>query len=111
MENNVTKRKWNKECLYSIGSFILAFLILLGFLNCLKNQSSSGFNVLGQNIKFLLPIVLITFFLIFSFISGLKSINKNLGNFEKGKLLGIIFTTISFFAVIIFIISVLEYLL
>jgi hypothetical protein len=111
MENNVNNRKWNKECLYSIGSFILAFLILLGFLNCLKNQSSSGSIILGQNIKFWLPIILIIVFLVLSFILGIKSINKNPSSLEKGKLLSIISTTVSFFAIIIFIISVLEYLL
>jgi hypothetical protein len=115
-------KKWNKESLYSAVFLFLAFPSiywlpdLLDLIDPLSipvfrfNQfmlkicnGSCSFNF--YDLTYWIPIVLSLVFLILSLYMGIKSIKKTSGGLEKGRVLGIISTTITSFVVVLIVIS------
>jgi amino acid transporter len=121
MENNTNTKKWNKEVFYSIGAFILVILCGLGLSGLLDKVDYSGITIFRINsviynisggkwiqaswdILYWIPIILSFAFLLLSIWFGIKSIKKTKNGAEKGRMLGIIFTTITSFILILIII-------
>jgi len=114
MENNQNIKKWNKGSIFSISALILAFLCYLGLSEIFDkiNYSSSSiykFDTTMLNISkgkwwsasidlaYWIPTILGLTLLILALFIGIKSIKKTLAGEEKGRMLGIISTTITSF--------------
>ncbi len=114
MENNLNIKKWNKESLYSISALVLAYLSSEPFTNLFDKIDYSNtfvfrfdqfmFKIGGGNWYFSFndliywgSIVLSILFLVLALFMGIKSIKKTSGGAEKGRMIGIISTTITGF--------------
>jgi hypothetical protein len=121
MENNLNIKKWNKESFYSIGALTLAYLSIEPLSNMLYRLADSAFVFrLEQFIMFkiggghrlfsfldvayLAPIILSVLFLAIALFMGIKSIRKISGGAERGRMIGIISTTITGFVWLLIII-------
>lgn len=120
MENNQNIKKWNKESIYSISAFVLASLSFLGFSSLLDkiNYSTATFfrfdtmifNISGKNwwqaswdLSYWIPIILGLIFLVLALFMGIKSIKKTSSGAEKGRILGIVSTTLTTFILVVII--------
>lgn len=118
MKNNINIKKWNKEVVYSICSFVLAILCSLDFSGLLDKIDYSGITIFRINtaiynisggkwiqaswdILYWVPIILSLIFFVLALFLGIKSIKKTANGMEKGRMLGIIFTTITSFILIL----------
>ena len=121
MENNLNIKKWNKESFYSIIALILAYPSLVGLSNLFDKIDYSGsavykfdsfiLNISGKkwwdasiDLSYWIPIILCLILLVLALYMGIKSIKKTSGGAEKGRMLGIVSTTITAFVWVLFII-------
>jgi hypothetical protein len=118
MENNQDIKKWNKGSILSIISLILAFLCYLGlsglfdkidysssaiykFDTAILNISQGKWWSASIDLSYWIPTILGLTFLIVAFFIGIKSIKKTLDRKERGRMLGIISTTITSFVLVL----------
>lgn len=114
METNNNIKKWNKESFYSICALILTYLASEPLSNLLyKIDNSSTFVYRFDQFMFKLgggkwffsfidliywmSMVLSILFLVLALYMGIKSIRKTSGGAERGRMIGIISTTITGF--------------
>ncbi len=107
-------KKWNKESFYSVGALTLAYLSsepLSNLLYRLDNSNTfvSQFNQFmvklgGEkwffnfiDLIYWASIILSLLFLVLALFMGIKSIRKTSGDAEKGRMIGIVSTTITSF--------------
>lgn len=112
MSNNI--KKWNKESFYSIGALVLAYLSSEPLSNLLYKIDNSSmfvyrfdqfmFKLGGGNwffsfidLIYWVSIILSLLFLVLALYMGIKSIRKTSGGAERGRMIGIISTTITGF--------------
>ncbi len=122
MENNKNTKKWNKEAIWSISSLILLILILIYSLDWMDQVNlDSGlakrfdwsmmwnFNwrYASIDVLYAIPTILVICLFIFSIYFGMKSIKNTRSGLQKGRMLGIISTTISIAVLVVMILSAL----
>jgi len=107
-------KKFNKESLYSIGALVLAYLSSEPLSNLLYKIDNSStfvyrfdqfmFKLGGGNwffsfidLIYWVSIILSLLFLVLALYMGIKSIRKTSGGAERGRMIGIISTTITGF--------------
>ena len=121
MENNQNIKKWNKESLFSAISLVLVYPcieVISGILNKIDYSGLTIFrfdglisNISGEkwlnasmDLFYIIPIILGLILLLLSLFWGIKSIKKTSSGTEKGRILGIVSTTITTFILITMII-------
>lgn len=120
MENNQNIRKWNKESIDSITVFVLASLGYFGLAMLLDKIDYSTanifrldteiFNISGRSwwhasldFSYWAPMIFGLIFLMVALFLGIKSIKKTSSGTEKGRMLGIISTTLTAFVLAVII--------
>ena len=119
MENN--KKIWNREGLYSVGALILAIICELGLPSLFDKIDYSSVSVFKFNtaiynisggrwyqsfydLAYGIPTFLSLALLITALFMGIKSIRKTSGGAERGRMVGIVSTSITAFILVIIVI-------
>lgn len=117
--NNIAK--WNKESFYSIIALIFAYISIEPLLNLFDKINLSSvfvfrfdqfmFKIGGGkwffsflDLIYLVPTILSLLLLALALFMGIKSIRKTSGGLERGRMIGIISTTITGFVWLLIII-------
>jgi hypothetical protein len=115
-------RKWNESSLYSISFLFLSFASLYWLPDLLNLVDVLSIPVFRFNqfilkicngdcffdfydLTYWVPITLGLVFLLTAFFTGIRSIKKTSGGSERGRMLGIISTTIGTFVMVLVVIS------